>query len=141
MVFERFTRDARAAVMLCQEEARERGSREIAVAHLLLGVLDVARQDLSAVLESYGLSADVVRAWLMETSAGGGWTTTPRHCARSVSTCSLCAIAWPAPSVPTLSIRPCLDRDDAAADVAICHSPGPPKKHWSWRCGKPGAPR
>jgi ATP-dependent Clp protease ATP-binding subunit ClpA len=68
MVFERFTRHARAAVVLAQEEARELRSREISPQLLLLGVLQAAGNDLSTVLSSYGLTADVVRARLIQAS-------------------------------------------------------------------------
>jgi ATP-dependent Clp protease ATP-binding subunit ClpA len=65
-MFERFTRQARAAVVLAQEEARELRTREMAPQHLLLGVLQAADNDLSGVLSGYGLTADVVRTRLIE---------------------------------------------------------------------------
>jgi ATP-dependent Clp protease ATP-binding subunit ClpA len=65
-MFERFTRHARVAVVLAQEEARELRIREIAPQHLLLGILQAAGNDLSAALSGYGLTADVVRARLIE---------------------------------------------------------------------------
>jgi ATP-dependent Clp protease ATP-binding subunit ClpA len=68
-MFERFTRHARVAVVLAQEEARELRTREIDPRYLLLGVLQAAGNDLSAVLSGYGLTADVVRARLIEASA------------------------------------------------------------------------
>jgi ATP-dependent Clp protease ATP-binding subunit ClpA len=67
-MFERFTRQARVAVVLAQEEARELRTREIGPQHLLLGVLQADDNDLSAVLSGYGLTADVVRDRLIETS-------------------------------------------------------------------------
>ena len=67
-MFERFTRHARVAVVLAQEEARELRTREIDPRHLLLGVLQAAGNDLSAVLSGYGLTADVVRDRLIEAS-------------------------------------------------------------------------
>jgi ATP-dependent Clp protease ATP-binding subunit ClpA len=70
MVFERFARNARVAVMLAQEEARELSDRETGSQHLLLGVLQAAGRDLSAVLNGYGLTAEVVRVRLAETSTG-----------------------------------------------------------------------
>src|ERR1700744_4934702 len=69
-MFEHFARHARVAVMLAQEEARELGEREADSQHLLLGVLQAAGKDLSAVLTGYGLTADVVRARLAESSTG-----------------------------------------------------------------------
>ncbi|MGO8940884.1 MAG: Clp protease N-terminal domain-containing protein [Mycobacterium sp.] len=65
-MFERFTRHARVAVVLAQEEARELSTREIAGQHLLLGILQSAGNDLSSVLSGYGLTADAVRARLIE---------------------------------------------------------------------------
>jgi ATP-dependent Clp protease ATP-binding subunit ClpA len=67
-MFERFTRQARVAVVLAQEEARELRTREIDTQHMLLGVLQAAGNDLSTVLSGYGLTADVVRARLIEAS-------------------------------------------------------------------------
>jgi ATP-dependent Clp protease ATP-binding subunit ClpA len=69
-MFERFTRNARASVVLAQEEAREVCDREVGSQHLLLGILQAAGEDLSAVLTGYGLTAEVVRARLAETSTG-----------------------------------------------------------------------
>jgi len=69
-MFERFARNARVAVMLAQEEARELCDRETGSEHLLLGVLQAAGEDLSAVLTGYGLTAEVVRARLAESSTG-----------------------------------------------------------------------
>jgi ATP-dependent Clp protease ATP-binding subunit ClpA len=69
-MFERFARNARAAVMLAQEEARELCDRETGSLHLLLGVLQAAGEELSAVLTGYGLTADVVRTRLAESSPG-----------------------------------------------------------------------
>jgi ATP-dependent Clp protease ATP-binding subunit ClpA len=66
--FQRFTRNARVAVMLASEEARELCDRETGSEHLLLGVLQAAGEDLSTVFEGYGLTADVARARLSETS-------------------------------------------------------------------------
>src|SRR5712672_3151045 len=67
-MFERFTRAARVAVVLAQEEARELRTREITPQHLLLGAVQAADNDLAAVLSGYGLTTDVVRARLIETS-------------------------------------------------------------------------
>ena len=67
-MFERFTRYARVAVVLAQEEARELHTREISPQHLLLGVIQAAGNDLSAVLSGYGLTADAVRARLIKAS-------------------------------------------------------------------------
>jgi ATP-dependent Clp protease ATP-binding subunit ClpA len=69
-MFERFARNARAAVVLAQEEAREMCDRETSAQHLLLGVLQTAGKELSAVLTGYGLTAETVRARLAESSTG-----------------------------------------------------------------------
>ena len=68
--FQRFARNARVAVMLAQEEVRELCDRETGSQHLLLGILQAAGEELSAVLTGYGLTAEVVRARLAETSTG-----------------------------------------------------------------------
>jgi ATP-dependent Clp protease ATP-binding subunit ClpA len=69
-MFERFARNARVAVMLAQEEARELCDRETGSQHLLLGILQSAGEELSAMLTGYGLTAEVVRARLAETATG-----------------------------------------------------------------------
>lgn len=63
-MFERFTRDARVAVMLAQEDARELIAGEIGPQHLLLGAVQAAEPGFLAVLNGYGLTADAVRARL-----------------------------------------------------------------------------
>jgi ATP-dependent Clp protease ATP-binding subunit ClpA len=72
-MFERFALDTRAAVVLAQEEARESGG-EIGAQHLLLGVLRAAGQDLAAVLGRHRLTADAVRARLVESSSAADAT-------------------------------------------------------------------
>ena len=67
-MFERFSRTARVAVVLAQEEARELNSDEIRPEHLLVGVLQSAGRELSAVLEGHGLTAGGIRDRL---AAGG----------------------------------------------------------------------
>ena len=69
-MFERFRRHARVAVVLAQEGARELRTREVAPQHLLLGVLQAAGNDLSTVLSGYGLTAELVRARLIEAASG-----------------------------------------------------------------------
>jgi ATP-dependent Clp protease ATP-binding subunit ClpA len=68
--FQRFTRNARVAFMLAAEEARELCDRETGAQHLLLGVLQAAGAELASVLAGFGLTAEVVRARLAETSTG-----------------------------------------------------------------------
>ena len=69
-MFERFSRNARVAVVLAQEEARELNSDEIRPEHILVGVLQSAGHGLSGVLGGYGLTADVIRQRLVETRSG-----------------------------------------------------------------------
>ena len=70
-MFERFSRNARVAVVLAQEEARELNADEIRPEHLLVGVLQSAGHDLSGVLGGYGLTADAIRARLVAAGASG----------------------------------------------------------------------
>ncbi|GAA4397241.1 Clp protease N-terminal domain-containing protein [Tsukamurella soli] len=61
-MFERFTREARAAVVLAQEEARDQGADRITATHLLLGVLTGPPADAQRLLEGTGVTVDGVRA-------------------------------------------------------------------------------
>ncbi|OBF28652.1 Clp protease N-terminal domain-containing protein [Mycobacterium sp. ACS4331] len=70
-MFERFTRDARVAVLLAQEEARDLNARDIGPEHLLLGVLQSADDGLRAVLDDVGLTADGVRGRLTSADDDG----------------------------------------------------------------------
>jgi ATP-dependent Clp protease ATP-binding subunit ClpA len=71
MMFERFTRSARAAVVLAQEEARDLEAPQIGTEHLLVGVLQSAGRDLSAVLGGFGLTAEAARARLSDFASDG----------------------------------------------------------------------
>jgi ATP-dependent Clp protease ATP-binding subunit ClpA len=62
--FERFSRIARASVVLARDEARDLNSEEIRPEHLLLGVLQGAGRVLAGVLICHGLTADVIRGRL-----------------------------------------------------------------------------
>ncbi|WP_280396916.1 Clp protease N-terminal domain-containing protein [Nocardia carnea] len=55
-MFERFTRNARSAVVAAQESARELRSPEIGVEHLLLGLLEEAEPALHTLLERNGIT-------------------------------------------------------------------------------------
>ncbi|MGV0872170.1 Clp protease N-terminal domain-containing protein [Mycolicibacterium sp. XJ879] len=68
-MFERFSRSARVAVTLAQEEARELDSEVIGAEHLLVGVLQSAGRELAGLLLGYGLTAQAVRARLDTQSA------------------------------------------------------------------------
>jgi ATP-dependent Clp protease ATP-binding subunit ClpA len=70
-MFERFSRSARVAVVLAQEEARDLGARAIGPEHLLISVLQGASGELSSVVDGYGLTAEVVRGRLAESVSGG----------------------------------------------------------------------
>ena len=69
-MFERFSRSARVAVVLAQEEARELKAEEFGPEHLLVGALQSAGHDLSAVLAGYRLTAEAVRARLVAGDGG-----------------------------------------------------------------------
>lgn len=64
-MFERFDRDARAAVVLAQQEAGEMLAPEITPGHLLLGVVRSADRELSSLLAGYEVTADAVRQRLV----------------------------------------------------------------------------
>lgn len=61
-MFERFTKSARVAIVLAQEEARDNGADKITPTHLLLGVLGTVDGPLQAELTELGLTPEVVRA-------------------------------------------------------------------------------
>lgn len=65
-MFERFTRGARLAVTLAQEDARDLGSVEIGPEHLLLGVLQGAGYEFGSLLSGLGLTTEAVRARLAQ---------------------------------------------------------------------------
>jgi ATP-dependent Clp protease ATP-binding subunit ClpA len=69
-MLERFSRNARVAVVLAQEEARELSADEIRPEHLLVGVLQSAGHDLSGLLGGYGLTAHAVRERLVAGESG-----------------------------------------------------------------------
>ncbi|MBF6254743.1 Clp protease N-terminal domain-containing protein [Nocardia farcinica] len=69
-MFERFTRSARTAVVVAQEEARELRSPRIEVEHLLLGLLDQGEPGLRELLAEAGLTRDGVRRTLAADAAG-----------------------------------------------------------------------
>jgi ATP-dependent Clp protease ATP-binding subunit ClpA len=69
-MLERFSRSARVAVVLAQEEARELKADEIRPEHVLVGVLQSAGSDLASLLAGYGLTADAVRERLVPDESG-----------------------------------------------------------------------
>ncbi|MEU4598780.1 Clp protease N-terminal domain-containing protein [Nocardia sp. NPDC023988] len=63
-MFEKFTKGAKVAVVLAQEEAKELGAQRIGPEHVLLGVLTNAEPPLRAVLDADGITAEGVRSTL-----------------------------------------------------------------------------
>ncbi|WP_431966865.1 Clp protease N-terminal domain-containing protein [Nocardia sp. bgisy134] len=59
-MFERFSRSARTAVVIAQEDARELGSPSIEVEHVLLGLLAQGEPELKALLADAGLTHEGV---------------------------------------------------------------------------------
>lgn len=70
-MFERFSKSAKVAVVIAQEEARELRSPHIQVEHVLLGVASSAERDLRTMLDGVGLDVDGLRAALREGQAFG----------------------------------------------------------------------
>lgn len=66
-MFERFTKTARKAIVLAQEDARELRSSTIEVEHVLLGLLSQSEDELKALLADAG----VTHAGVMSTLAEG----------------------------------------------------------------------
>jgi ATP-dependent Clp protease ATP-binding subunit ClpA len=84
-MFERLTDDARAVLVLAEDEARASGQSMIGSEHLLLGMLDEGRGFAAQALARLGLSADDVRAelrilhpWLTGDRVKGPVPFTPR---------------------------------------------------------------
>jgi hypothetical protein len=77
----RFSRNARVAVAMAREEAGKQNLDEVRPSHVLVGVLQAAgaagpatsdrAHELEALLSGYGLTADVVRAQLVEANISG----------------------------------------------------------------------
>ncbi|HEY7482957.1 MAG TPA: Clp protease N-terminal domain-containing protein [Streptosporangiaceae bacterium] len=61
-MFERFRKDARAVVVLAQDEARRLGHRSIGTVHLLLGLLNEQDGAGGRALREHGLDLDAMRA-------------------------------------------------------------------------------
>lgn len=72
-MFERFTDEARHAVVAAQAEARALKATRIETAHLFMGILDTAGSDLAAILRDEGYTRDTVLAELAKgQSLGAG---------------------------------------------------------------------
>ncbi|WP_406233632.1 Clp protease N-terminal domain-containing protein [Nocardia sp. NBC_01009] len=65
-MFERFSRAARTAIVMAQEDARELRSSTIDVEHVLLGVLSQGEQELQELLAEAGITHDGVRSNLAQ---------------------------------------------------------------------------
>jgi ATP-dependent Clp protease ATP-binding subunit ClpA len=70
-MFERFTKDARLAVVAAQEFAREQKASKIEAVHVFLGIIDTADSSLRSVLDAEGYTVDSVRAALADGRALG----------------------------------------------------------------------
>ncbi|MBB4935008.1 ATP-dependent Clp protease ATP-binding subunit ClpA [Lipingzhangella halophila] len=65
-MFERFTNEARAAVVGAQREAKREGSGEITPTHILSALLEDPVTTTAAVLTEHGVSADTIAGDLRE---------------------------------------------------------------------------
>ncbi|MFD3508993.1 Clp protease N-terminal domain-containing protein [Nocardia sp. NPDC058666] len=63
-MFEKFSREAKLAVVNAQADAKELGAKQIGPEHVLLGAVSNAEPDLRAVLDAHGITVDGVRAAL-----------------------------------------------------------------------------
>ncbi|MFD4353816.1 Clp protease N-terminal domain-containing protein [Nocardia sp. NPDC058518] len=63
-MFEKFSREARAAVVSAQDDAKELGAKRIGPEHVLLGTLSNAEPALRTVLDTRGITADGLRTAL-----------------------------------------------------------------------------
>lgn len=70
-MFERFTKDARQAVMGAQAEARALGDRHIGTEHVLLSLLG-GGDPMARVLREAGLDTDDLRARIVRVNRSGG---------------------------------------------------------------------
>ncbi len=70
-MFESFSKAARTAIVVAQEEARELRSPQIDVEHVLLGVISSKDTDLRKILTDNGITAEAIRNRLTDTAATG----------------------------------------------------------------------
>lgn len=70
-MFERFTDRARRVVALAQEEARARNDNTVRTEHILLAITGEGDSGAMKVIESLGISRDIVRQLLLETTGPG----------------------------------------------------------------------
>lgn len=70
-MFERFSEQARLAVVLAQEQVRALPADEIRAEHLLAGVVQSSKGDLAGVLDRHGLTTETVRRRLQAPDSSG----------------------------------------------------------------------
>jgi ATP-dependent Clp protease ATP-binding subunit ClpA len=75
-MFERFTHDARMVVIEAQERARESGSAEIDVLHLLSGLMRTEAGIARSLLDGFGVTAEDIAAELDRVRRRGGMSDT-----------------------------------------------------------------
>lgn len=75
VLFERFTEDARCAVVRSQEEARSRGDRYLGTEHLLLGTIARGGGRGALLLRSVGITEKQVRAAVRDAAPRGNQRT------------------------------------------------------------------
>ncbi|MFD3743787.1 Clp protease N-terminal domain-containing protein [Nocardia sp. NPDC058633] len=83
-MFEKFGKNARAAVIATQEQAKLLGVERIGQEHLLLGVLAEAEPDLAAVFTARGVTADSARATLAQRATATPLGTDDAEALRSI---------------------------------------------------------
>ena len=148
-VLERFSRNARVAVVIAREEAGELNLDEVRPSHVLVGVLQAAgvaepatsdrAHELGALLSGYGLDrrrrsgavgeGEHVRRLLVRRRCR-------RHSSRSASTCAPCGTVSREPLARMPSTTACLTLAGAAAAAVKSRSHARPRKCSSWHCEK-----
>ncbi|MFE1593664.1 Clp protease N-terminal domain-containing protein [Nocardia sp. NPDC058705] len=63
-MFEKFSREAKLAVVGAQADAKELGAKQIGPEHVLLGAVSNAEPDLRAVLDAHDITTDGIRTTL-----------------------------------------------------------------------------
>lgn len=83
-MFERFTRSARHAVRLAQEEARALGHDYLGTEHLLLGLIAEGTGVAARILTQLGIDPETTRSRLVEIIGRGPPTKPDREALRSI---------------------------------------------------------
>jgi hypothetical protein len=144
-VLGRFSRNARVAVAMAQEEAGELDLDEVRPSHVLVGVLQAAgaagpatsdrAHELGALLSGYGLTADVVRAQLVEANTSGDSSFDDDAEALELIGIDLRAVSRER-SARTPSTTPCVSLAAGAAAAGTSRSRAQPRKCSSWHYEK-----